>query len=99
MKENEKASNLFFFLFLFEENSLNTPLHLCAIHDKVECMKLLLRSGADPLKKNATNRTSLDIAIDKRHESCEELVSSKKVVVINFLIIIIIFQICMIYFS
>ncbi|KAK6630328.1 hypothetical protein RUM44_004995 [Polyplax serrata] len=55
------------------ENSLNTPLHLCAIHDKVECMKLLLRSGADPLKKNGANRTPLDIAIDKRHEACEEL--------------------------
>ncbi|KAL0268563.1 UNVERIFIED_CONTAM: hypothetical protein PYX00_010454 [Menopon gallinae] len=55
------------------ENSLNTPLHLCAIHDKVECMKLLLRSGADPLRKNALNRTPLDIAIDKRHEICEEL--------------------------
>ncbi|XKL61195.1 hypothetical protein PGB90_008252 [Kerria lacca] len=25
----------------------NTALHLCAIHDKPECMKLLLRSGAD----------------------------------------------------
>jgi len=59
---------------IFADVSLNTPLHLCAMHDKPECIKLLLRCGADVLRKNALNRTPLDIAIDKGHDNCEELV-------------------------
>lgn len=55
----------------------NTSLHLCAIHDKPECMKLLLRSGADPTIRNAQVKTSLDIAKEKGHHTCEELVSKK----------------------
>jgi len=53
----------------------NTVLHLCALHDKPECMKLLLRSGADPTLRNAQDKTPLDIAQDRGHHSCEELVS------------------------
>ena len=52
----------------------NSALHLCAIHDRVECMKLLLRSGADPLLKNAMDKTALDLAQERGHNSCEELV-------------------------
>lgn len=63
-------------IILFKDFSLNTPLHLCAIYDKPECMKLLLRSGADPLRKNALNQTPLEIVTEKRHEKCEELVCS-----------------------
>ncbi|GFG35696.1 hypothetical protein Cfor_04568 [Coptotermes formosanus] len=51
----------------------NTALHLCALHDKSECMKLLLRSGADPSLRNAQDKTPLDIAQDRGHHSCEEL--------------------------
>ncbi|XP_054266404.1 arfGAP with SH3 domain, ANK repeat and PH domain-containing protein-like isoform X2 [Macrosteles quadrilineatus] len=51
----------------------NTALHLCAIHDKPECMKLLLRSGADPTLRNAQDKTPLDIATEKGHHTCEEL--------------------------
>lgn len=51
----------------------NTALHLCALHDKPECMKLLLRSGADPTLRNAQDKTPLDIAQDRGHHSCEEL--------------------------
>ena len=53
----------------------NTALHLCALHDKPECMKLLLRSGADPTLRNAQDKTPLDIAQDRGHHGCEELVS------------------------
>lgn len=53
----------------------NTPLHLCALHDRRECMKLLLRSGADVEIKNSQNRTPLDIAIEQEHDACKELVS------------------------
>ncbi|RZF46981.1 hypothetical protein LSTR_LSTR011844 [Laodelphax striatellus] len=51
----------------------NTALHLCALHDKAECMKLLLRSGADPSLRNAYDKTALDIAQEKGHRTCEEL--------------------------
>lgn len=42
-------------------------------------MKLLLRSGADPTIRNAQVKTSLDIAKEKGHHTCEELVSKMKV--------------------
>uniref|UniRef100_A0A1B6DAJ4 ArfGAP with SH3 domain, ANK repeat and PH domain-containing protein n=1 Tax=Clastoptera arizonana TaxID=38151 RepID=A0A1B6DAJ4_9HEMI len=51
----------------------NTALHMCAIHDKVECMKLLLRSGANPSVRNTEDKTALDIAQEKGHRTCEEL--------------------------
>lgn len=53
----------------------NTALHLCALIDRPECMKLLLRSGADPTLRNQQDKTPLDIAKEKGHHTCEELVS------------------------
>lgn len=52
----------------------NTALHLCAIHDKPECMKLLLRTGADPNIRNGIDKTPLEIAQEKGHKTCEDLV-------------------------
>ncbi|XP_023172645.2 arfGAP with SH3 domain, ANK repeat and PH domain-containing protein isoform X1 [Drosophila hydei] len=52
----------------------NTPLHLCALHDRRECMKLLLRSGADYELRNSQNKTALDIAKEMGHNSCKELI-------------------------
>jgi Arf-GAP/SH3 domain/ANK repeat/PH domain-containing protein len=57
----------------------NTALHLCALHDRAECMKLLLRSGADPTLRNAQDKTPLDIAQERGHHTCEELVSVCKI--------------------
>lgn len=53
----------------------DSALHMAALHDKTECMKLLLRSGADPVLHNAQDKTPLDIAQERGHSSCEELVS------------------------
>lgn len=58
------------------EGGSNTALHLCAFHDKPECMKLLLRSGADFSIKNGQDKTPLEIAQEKGHKTCEDLVSS-----------------------
>lgn len=55
----------------------NTALHLCALYDKVECMKLLLRSGADANIRNSQNKTAMDIAQELGNISCQELVSRK----------------------
>jgi Arf-GAP/SH3 domain/ANK repeat/PH domain-containing protein len=53
----------------------NSPLHYCALHGRAECMKLLLRSGADPLLKNQDDKTPLELAHERGNENCEELVS------------------------
>lgn len=52
----------------------NTALHLCAMHDRRECLKLLLRSGADFEIKNAQNKTALDVAKECDNDACAELV-------------------------
>ncbi|XP_055701088.1 arfGAP with SH3 domain, ANK repeat and PH domain-containing protein isoform X1 [Phlebotomus papatasi] len=52
----------------------NTPLHLCALHDRQECMKLLLRSGAEYELKNSMNKTPLDISKEMGHDACRELI-------------------------
>lgn len=52
----------------------NTALHLCALYDKSECMKLLLRSGADVNIKNSQNKTPMDIVEELGHNTCHELV-------------------------
>lgn len=52
----------------------NTALHLCAQYDQVECMKLLLRSGADNTLRNSQDKTAMDIAREMGHHTCVELV-------------------------
>ncbi|KAI5749409.1 hypothetical protein M8J76_007106 [Diaphorina citri] len=54
----------------------NTALHLCALLDKTECMKLLLRSGASPSIRNAHDKTPLTLAQERGHRACEELLRS-----------------------
>lgn len=63
---------------LLDVTGKNTALHLCALHDRRECMKLLLRSGADYELKNSQNKTALDIAKEMGHNGCKELVSLAK---------------------
>jgi Arf-GAP with SH3 domain, ANK repeat and PH domain-containing protein len=50
-----------------------TPLHFCAAYDRRECMKLLLRSGADIDIKNSSNKTALDLAMENGREVCKEM--------------------------
>ncbi|EDW02273.1 GH19987 [Drosophila grimshawi] len=40
----------------------------------LDCMKLLLRSGADYELRNSQNKTALDIAKEMGHNSCKELI-------------------------
>lgn len=53
----------------------NSALHLCALYDKPESMKLLLRSGADISLRNSQDKTAFDIAQEMGHHTCQELVS------------------------
>lgn len=52
----------------------NTALHLCALHDRLECMKLLLRSRADFELENEQGKTALAIAKEMGHGTCRELI-------------------------
>ncbi|KAK9889910.1 hypothetical protein WA026_008716 [Henosepilachna vigintioctopunctata] len=61
-----------------EISGCNTALHLCALYDKVESMKLLLRSGANTNIRNCQHKTPMDIAQELGHHTCIELVSYSK---------------------
>lgn len=43
--------------------------------NQTECMKILLRSGANPNIENSQRKTPMDIAKEKGFSLCEELVS------------------------
>ena len=53
----------------------NTCLHLCAMLNKSECMKCLLRIKPDIANiKNNEGQTAYDIALEKDYQFCAELV-------------------------
>ncbi|XP_054836689.1 arf-GAP with SH3 domain, ANK repeat and PH domain-containing protein 2-like [Eublepharis macularius] len=51
----------------------NTPLHYCSLHNKPECIKLLLRAKANITITNEIGDTALDIARKKNYAMCEDL--------------------------
>ena len=51
----------------------NTPLHYCVIQNQCESMRLLLRSGGNPNIENNNAKTPLDIAKERGHKLCEEM--------------------------
>ncbi|XP_063153362.1 arf-GAP with SH3 domain, ANK repeat and PH domain-containing protein 2-like isoform X2 [Candoia aspera] len=51
----------------------NTPLHYCSLHNKPECIKLLLRAKANIAITNEAGETALDIARLMNHTACEDL--------------------------
>lgn len=57
-----------------EVSGKNTAMHLCALHDRQECIKLLLRCGADYEQKNSQGKSSLDIAKEMGNDACKELI-------------------------
>lgn len=57
-----------------ESSGCNTALHLCVIYNQIECMKLILRSGADPTIRNYHDKTPLDIAQQLNNKTSIELV-------------------------
>ena len=54
----------------------NTPLHYCVMQNKVECMRLLLRSKADPGIENKKGKFPQDIATERNNTKCEEMLLS-----------------------
>lgn len=54
----------------------NTALHFCALFDKPESMKLLLRSGADINLRNSQDKTAFDVAQEMGHHTCQELLQN-----------------------
>ncbi|KAJ8259193.1 hypothetical protein COCON_G00182050 [Conger conger] len=54
---------------------VNTPLHYCCLHNRTECLKLLLRAKANTHMKNEVGEAGLDIARRLKHTHCEELIN------------------------
>ncbi|XP_076123644.1 arf-GAP with SH3 domain, ANK repeat and PH domain-containing protein 1 [Alosa pseudoharengus] len=52
----------------------NTALHYCCLHNKTECLKLLLRAKANTHIKNEAGETGLDFAHKLKHFDCEDLI-------------------------
>ncbi|KAJ8259577.1 hypothetical protein GJAV_G00171040 [Gymnothorax javanicus] len=53
----------------------NTALHYCCVHNKTECLKLLLRAKANTHLKNEMGEAGSDIARRLKHTHCEELIN------------------------
>lgn len=64
----------------------NTPLHYCAIYNRVECAKLLLRSGASVTIKNTDGKTVLDLAMEENNLELAQLV---RIVLFCFAIVVV----------
>ncbi|XP_017548333.1 arf-GAP with SH3 domain, ANK repeat and PH domain-containing protein 2 isoform X2 [Pygocentrus nattereri] len=56
----------------------NTALHYCCLHNKTECLKLLLRAKANTHIKNENGETALDIARRLKNTHCEELIQQSQ---------------------
>ncbi|XP_062842347.1 arf-GAP with SH3 domain, ANK repeat and PH domain-containing protein 2 [Trichomycterus rosablanca] len=56
----------------------NTALHYCCLHNKTECLKLLLRAKANAHIKNENGETALDIARRLKYTHCEELIQQSQ---------------------
>uniref|UniRef100_A0A3B3TE73 Un-named sa1614 n=1 Tax=Paramormyrops kingsleyae TaxID=1676925 RepID=A0A3B3TE73_9TELE len=70
--------------FLVHNNNLdaqtarrNTALHYCCLHNKTECLKLLLRAKANT-HINEAGETCLDMVRRLRHTHCEELINQSQ---------------------
>ncbi|XP_068626942.1 arfGAP with SH3 domain, ANK repeat and PH domain-containing protein [Battus philenor] len=57
-------------------SSGTTALHLCAMFDRTEPMKLLLKAGADVTIRDGSGRTALQLARQLGHHACQELLES-----------------------
>lgn len=51
----------------------NTALHCAALHGQLDCLKLLLKGRAPMGAVNNAGETALDVARNKQHKDCEEL--------------------------
>ena len=52
----------------------NTALHYCCMYNQPECVKLLLRSGANIAAENKEKKTALDLAKEYASTHCLDLV-------------------------
>ena len=62
----------------------NTPLHYCVIYNKMECLRLLLRVGANPNIDNNNGKTPYDIAQERHCRTMMEMVKESNQILINF---------------
>lgn len=70
-----------------------TAVHLCALADRTEPLKLLLRAGASATLKDSRGYTGLQIAQQMGHRACQELVCEIFPIPLSILIFILILNI------
>ncbi|KAM9361683.1 arf-GAP with SH3 domain, ANK repeat and PH domain-containing protein 1 [Symphorus nematophorus] len=56
-----------------QTTSGNTALHYSCLHNKSDCVRLLLRARANTLIKNELGETALDVSRKLKHSHCEAL--------------------------
>lgn len=53
----------------------HTAVHYCALYNQPECLKLLLRSGANVAAETKDKKTAIDLAKEYGSTACEDLVA------------------------
>ncbi len=59
-------------------NSGNSPLHVCAIHNQENCARILLFRGANRHERNLANQTAFETAIITGNQSIADLIKNHK---------------------
>lgn len=56
----------------------NTPLHVCAVNDQEDCLKCLLKRGADAQALNYANQTPYQVAVIAGNHKLAEMIQNHK---------------------
>ncbi len=59
-------------------NSGNTPLHVCAIHNQENCARILLFRGCNKQERNLANQTPYESAVIAGHHVIADLIRNHK---------------------
>lgn len=59
-----------------KNNSGNTPLHICAIHNQENCARILLFRGCDRQERNLANQTAFESAIIAGNQLIADLIKN-----------------------
>ncbi|CAF0767841.1 unnamed protein product [Brachionus calyciflorus] len=61
-----------------KNNSGNTPLHVCAVHNQENCARILLFRGCSKLERNLSNQTAYDSAVLAGNQTIADLIKNHK---------------------
>ena len=61
-----------------KNNSGNTPLHICAIHNQEGCGRILLFRGCDKTQRNLLNQDAKEAALLAGHQNLSTLIEAHR---------------------